>query len=57
MPIIMDSKIIDETLKHLNKNHLLLNNIMKSKNIRLDNVFYAYFNKNTVYFILKKDLL
>ena len=57
MPIIMDSKVIDESLKNLNKNHLWLNNSMKSKNIRLDNVFYAYFNKNTVYFILKKDLL
>lgn len=57
LPLIMDGNIINDSLKYLNKNKTWINNIMLKKDITLNNVFYAYYKKNIIHFILKKDLL
>lgn len=57
MPLIMDGHIVIDSLKYLNKDQSWINQIMVNKHIDLNNVFYAYYNKNTIHFILRKDLL
>ena len=56
LPIIMDGEIDYEVLKDLNKNEEWVYNILKKKNIKLENVFYAFYTKNKTY-IIKKDEL
>ena len=57
MPIILDGKVITESLIDINKNTAWLNNILRRKQIDLKNVFYAYQSNNKLHFILKKDVL
>ena len=56
LPIIMDGEIDYEVLKDMNKDENWVYNILKKKNIKLENVFYAFYTKNKTY-IIKKDEL
>ena len=56
LPIIMDGEIDYEVLKDMNKDENWVYNILKKKNINLENVFYAFYTKNKTY-IIKKDEL
>lgn len=57
LPIILDSHIQNETLKELNKDKEWLHNILKKKEIKLEEVFYAFYKDNNVFIIKKDELL
>ncbi|MBE6155201.1 MAG: DUF421 domain-containing protein [Firmicutes bacterium] len=54
MPVILDGKIEDTTLKYLRKNRQWLENILLNQNVELKNVFYAFYKKQKI-FIIKKS--
>lgn len=54
LPLILDGKINYDTLKILNKSKDWVTNILLDKNLKLEEVFYA-FNKGNKNFILKKE--
>lgn len=56
LPIIMDGEIDKQVLKDLNKDEKWVYNILKSKNLKLENVFYAFYTKNKTYIIKKEEL-
>lgn len=55
LPIIMDGEIDKEVLKDLNKDENWVYDILKKKNLELENVFYAFHTKNKTY-IIKKEV-
>ena len=57
MPIIMDGHIQLETLKHLNKDKDWIYKVLKTKNIELEDVFYAFFKNNNIFIIKHSDLI
>lgn len=54
MPIILDGKIEDSTLKYLRKDKNWLNNILIQQGVKLQDVFYAFYKKQKI-FIIKKS--
>ena len=54
LPIIMDGQIDYEVLKDMEKDKKWIYNILNKNNIKLENVFYAFYTKNKTY-IIKKD--
>ena len=53
MPLIIDSEIQYDTLKYLNKTDKWLIDKIHSKKILLNDVFYAFYDKNKIYIINK----
>ena len=56
LPIILDSSIQKDTLDILNKDEKWVMGFLNKKNIRLDEVFYAFYKDKNV-FIIKDDEL
>ncbi len=56
LPIIIDGEIDLNVLKDMNKDEKWVNDILKKKNLKLENVFYAFYTKNKTYIIKKEDL-
>ena len=54
LPIIIDGEVDINSLKAVNKNLLWLNKILLENNLSIDDVFYAFYKDNELYFI-KKD--
>ena len=54
IPLIVDGKINNITLKILKKNNVWIKNILNNEHIRLEQVFYAFYKKDKVY-IIKND--
>lgn len=53
LPLIIDGKINDLTLKHIGHNKTwLINNLVKSK-YKLDKILYAFFDNNVIYVVNK----
>lgn len=57
LPVIIDNHIQIDTLKRLKKDEYWLNNILKKKNIKLEDIFYAFYKNNNLFIIKHKDLL
>ncbi|MGE5455685.1 MAG: DUF421 domain-containing protein [Ignavibacteriales bacterium] len=57
MPIIVDGNIDYEALRGINKNIKWISDILKNKNISLDEVFYAFYTKSRTFIIKKSELL
>lgn len=57
LPLILDGVIDYSVLKELKKNYDWLINILKKKNIELDDVFYAFYTNNKTFIITKSELL
>lgn len=57
LPLIVEGKVENETLKNINKTYVWLNKLLKKRNIKLDDVFYAFYANDKTYIITKKDLL
>lgn len=57
LPVIIDSHIQLDTLKRINKDKIWLNNILEKKNIKLEDVFYAFYKNNNLFIIKHRDLL
>ena len=54
LPLILDGVIEEENLYYLNKNIKWIMTILKSKNILLENIFYAFYTGDDIY-IIKKE--
>ena len=54
LPIIIDGQVDMNSLKNINKSLSWLNNILLNNNLLIENVFYAFYKNDEVYFI-KKD--
>jgi len=57
LPLILDSVIDYEVLKEIKKDYNWIINILKNKNIELDEVFYAFYTNNKIFVIKKSQLL
>ena len=57
LPLILDGVIDYSVLKEINKDYNWLINILKKKNIELDEVFYAFYTNDKTFIITKKELL
>ena len=53
--IIYEGKIDYQALKEINKNQDWLLEILESKNLKLKNIYYSFYDNNKIYFI-QKDL-
>lgn len=57
LPLIVEGRIEEETLRSINKDYVWLNRELKKRSIKLDNVFYAFYANNKTYIITKEDLM
>lgn len=57
LPLILDGVIDYEVLKEIDKNYNWIINILKKKNIELDDVFYAFYTGGKTFIIEKRELL
>lgn len=53
LPLILDGVIEENNLKYINKSRKWLKSVIKSKNISIENIFYAFYMNKEV-FIIKK---
>lgn len=56
LPIILDGKMEEHSLKEIHKDKEWLLQLLENKNKKLENVFYAFYTKNKTFFIDKDDL-
>lgn len=57
LPLILDGVIDYTTLKEIKKNYDWLINILRKRNIEIDEVFYAFYTNNKTFIIKKNELL
>ena len=57
LPLILDSKIQEDTLKHLNKDVKWVLELLKRKNINIEDIFYAFYKDKNIFIIKNSDLL
>ena len=57
LPIILDSHIDEETLKILNKDKKWILNILRTRKLKLEDIFYAFYKDDNVFIIKHSDLL
>ena len=57
LPLILDGVIDYSVLKEIKKDYNWLIDILKKKNIELDEVFYAFYTNNKTFIIKKSELL
>ena len=56
LPIIIDGRIIENTLFQINKNEKWLLDELNKSNYQLDEIFYGFYRKNNL-FLIKKDTI
>ena len=56
LPLILDGKIQKDTLKEINKDKSFIENILKTKKLNLENIFYAFYKDKEVFIIKYNDL-
>ena len=54
MPIILDGTIQEKTLKYINKSKLWIKDILDKNDIKLEEIFYAFY-QNKSFYIIKKN--
>lgn len=57
MPIVLDGKVQEDTLKHLSKDISWVEKLLSKKNINLEDVFYAFYKDKNIFIIKNSDLL
>lgn len=57
MPIILDGSIDYKVLREINKDDKWVMKILKDKEIKLEDVFYAFHSKNKTFIIKKSDVI
>ena len=57
LPLILDSKIQEDTLKHLNKDIKWVFDLLKKRNINIEDIFYAFYKDKNIFIIKNSDLL
>ena len=57
LPLILDSSIQTDTLKHLKKDEKWVYNLLQKKNININEVFYAFYKDKNIFIIKTSDLV
>ena len=57
LPIILDGDIQEDTIKHLKKDKKWVYNFLDKKNIRLQDVFFAFYKDKSIFIIKNDDLI
>lgn len=55
-PLILDGIVQTNTLKYINKNETWLKNLIKRENVKIGEIFYAFYKNKKAYIIKKSDL-
>ena len=56
MPLILDGSVQKGALKHINKNENWLEEVLSSKNLKFEDIFYCFYKKNKLFIIKRTDL-
>ena len=56
MPLILDGSVQKGALKHINKNESWLEEVLSSKNLKFEDIFYCFYKKNKLFIIKRTDL-
>ena len=56
LPVILDGKIDYDTLRQIKKSDSWVRKFLKSKSLSLEDVFYAFYRKDTLFIIKRSDL-
>lgn len=56
-PLILDGKVDYGVLDEIGKDEKWLNKLIKENNIKIENIFYAFYTKNKTYVIRKDETL
>lgn len=57
LPIILDGKVQKDTLKYLDKDEEWIDNILTKKDVKLENIFYAFYKDKNIFIIKQSDLI
>lgn len=57
MPVILDGEIDKEVLKEIEKSENWILSILKRKNLKLEDIFYAFYKQDRLYIIKRSELL
>lgn len=57
MPVILDGEIDEEVLKEIKKSENWILSILKRKNLKLEDIFYAFYKQDKLYIIKRSELL
>lgn len=57
LPIILDGKVQKDTLKYLEKDEEWIDNILTKKDVKLENIFYAFYKDKNIFIIKQSDLI
>ena len=57
LPLILDGDIEEDTLKHLKKDKKWVYNFLDKKDIKLEEVFFAFYKDKNIFIIKNDDLL
>ena len=57
LPLILDNKIQEDTLKHLHKDSKWVLGLLNKRNINIEDVFYAFYKDKNVFIIKNDDLI
>ncbi len=57
LPLILDSQIQEQTLRHLHRDTKWVQNLLKKKNIKIEDIFYAFYKDHNIFIIKNSDLL
>lgn len=57
LPIILDGKVQKDTLKCLDKDEEWIDNILTKKDVKLENIFYAFYKDKNIFIIKQSDLI
>lgn len=56
MPLILDGTVQKKALKYVNKNMAWLENVLYKKNLKIEDIFYAFYKKKKLFLIKKEDV-
>ncbi len=57
MPLIVDGSIQTKALKYIHKTKAWLERELEAKNLKLKDVFYAFYKKNKIYLVKKSETI
>ena len=57
LPLILDGKVQQMTLKKIRRKEKWLNELLESKKVKLDDVFYAFYKDNQLFIIKNSDCI
>lgn len=57
LPIILDGKIDYKVLEEIKKDEIWVKKMLNNKNLKLDEIFYAFYTKDKTFIIKKSDLI